>query len=161
MDLDLAIQNSLKGGIMKNAMHSVVSNYGRTYELHTITKQGAETGFPISQSVSMLNNPITTITPLSYSSETVDRLGAEGHAKISNGMNILLAGNPKTGFEAELVKNASHLGGNAWTPATINNSNFDTLGNRVSNPLTSSIGNLNHNPSVNMNGVKLHKTRRF
>jgi hypothetical protein len=161
MNLDLAIQNSLKGGIMKNAMHSVVSNYGRTFELHSVTTKNAETGFPIPQSVSMLNNPLTKITPMSYSSESVDRLGAEGHGKISNGMNILKAGNPKTGFEAELVKNASHLGADSWTPAPINNSHFDVLGNRTTNPLTSAIGNLTNSPSVNMNGVKLHKTRRF
>ena len=36
MNLDLAIKNTLKMGAMENAMNSVVSNYGQTYELHAI-----------------------------------------------------------------------------------------------------------------------------
>ena len=161
MNLDLAIQNSLKGGVMKNAMHSVVSNYGRTYELHSVTKKNAEMAFPTSQTSSLLSRPVANITPLSYSSENVDRMGPSGHSKISNGMNILSSGSPKTGFDAELINNASHVGNSAWTPAPINNSSFDVLGNRKSNPFVNTIGNLNHNPSVNINGVKLNKTRRF
>jgi hypothetical protein len=147
--------------MMKNAMHSVVSNYGRTYELHSVSHKNAETGFPIQQTSSLLSNPVAKITPLSYSSESVDRLGAEGHVKVSNGMNILGAGKPNTSFDAELVKNAPHLGNSAWTPAPINNTTFDVLGNRSSNPFVNTIGNLNQNPSVNINGVKLSKTRRF
>jgi len=161
MNLDLAIQNSLKGGVMKNAMHSVVSNYGRTYELHTVTSKNAEVGLPTQQTSNILSKPVAKITPLSYSSESVDRMGAEGHNKIRNGMNILNAGQPKTGFEAELVKNASHLGDSAWAPAPITNSSFDVLGNRTSNPFGNTIGNVSHSSSVNINGVKLSKTRRF
>ena len=34
MNLDLAIQNALRRGPLDNAMHSVSSNYGQTFELH-------------------------------------------------------------------------------------------------------------------------------
>tara|TARA_Y100000310_G_scaffold341272_1_gene439913 strand:+ start:1190 stop:1570 length:381 start_codon:yes stop_codon:yes gene_type:complete len=34
MNLDLAIKNALRRGPMDNAMHSVSSNYGQTFELH-------------------------------------------------------------------------------------------------------------------------------
>ncbi len=36
MNLDLAIKNTLKMGAMENAMNSVVSTYGQSYELHAI-----------------------------------------------------------------------------------------------------------------------------
>ena len=36
MNLDLAIKNTLKMGAMDNAMNSVVSTYGQSYELHAI-----------------------------------------------------------------------------------------------------------------------------
>ena len=36
MNIDLAISNALKRGPMESAMHSVVSNYGQSYELHAI-----------------------------------------------------------------------------------------------------------------------------
>ncbi len=36
MNLDLAIKNALKRGPMDNAMHSVSSNYGQTFELHAV-----------------------------------------------------------------------------------------------------------------------------
>ena len=34
MNIDLAIKNALKRGPMDNAMHSVSSNFGQTFELH-------------------------------------------------------------------------------------------------------------------------------
>ncbi len=36
MNLDLAIQNTLKRSPMENAMYGVVSNLGQSFELHAI-----------------------------------------------------------------------------------------------------------------------------
>ncbi len=162
MNLDLAIQNSLKGGVMKNAMHSVVSNYGRTYELHALTAKQAETGFPIQQKTVDANGfLVQKITPMQYSSEEIDRVGVDAHSKLKTNMNILNAEQFGESFESELVRTAPQVSSNAWTPTPIDNSNFDTLGNRHNLPYANLVGNVNHTSGVNMNGVKLFKTRRF
>ena len=36
MNLDMAIRNALKQGVLSNAMHSLNSEYGRSFELHSI-----------------------------------------------------------------------------------------------------------------------------
>jgi len=41
MNLDLAIQNTLKRSPMDSAMHGVLSNFGGQYELKSYTENGS------------------------------------------------------------------------------------------------------------------------
>jgi hypothetical protein len=147
---------------MKNAMHSVVSNYGRTYELHSLNQKHAETGFPIQQKAVDANGfLVQKITPLQYSSEEIDRLGVNAHAKISTNLNILNSEQFGPDYAGALIKEAPQVSTSAWIPAPINNFNFDMLGNKNNLPLANIVGNVNHTAGVNLNGVKLSKTRRY
>ena len=63
MNLDIAIQNTLKRGPMENAMHGVMDNHGGRYQLtsYTSSAKGAEAifGRPMG---SMANNPLSRPT---------------------------------------------------------------------------------------------------
>ena len=84
MNLDLAIQNTLKRGPLDNALHGVISNYGQTYELHAIPQTiknaedmfGTSVGFmapnpmakasiPWAAEVSFVDTAIPSHTPFS------------------------------------------------------------------------------------------------
>ena len=69
MNLDIAIQNTLKRSEMENAMHGVVDNYGGRYQLtsYSSTAKGAEAIFGKKMGTMSSNN----LRPVSYTHLTL------------------------------------------------------------------------------------------
>ena len=56
MNLDLAITNAIRRGPMESAMHSVVSNYGQSYELHAIPQTIKKAEEMFGQKIAMVSH---------------------------------------------------------------------------------------------------------
>ena len=70
MNLDLAITNAIRRGPMDSAMHSVVSNYGQSYELHALPQT-------IKRAEEMFGQKIATATHASIDSVSTIPWAAE------------------------------------------------------------------------------------
>tara|TARA_R110000824_G_scaffold130831_2_gene292745 strand:- start:133 stop:516 length:384 start_codon:yes stop_codon:yes gene_type:complete len=100
MNLDLAIRNTLKMGAMENAMNSVVSTYGQSYELHAIPYDvkraeqimGSKVGMAQSNPLARANStsqPIPWIDGVHHADTTVP-------SPITMASNDVMRNSPKT-----------------------------------------------------------------
>ena len=111
MNLDLAIQNTIKRSPMENAMHGVISNLGQSFELHAIHNTVRSAEQIMGQKVGVAHtNPLAKPTATNQKVAWIDGVHHADTmvpAPITMSSNDILRNSPKSyPFEAPIGTNA-------------------------------------------------------
>ncbi len=110
MDIDLAIQNTLRRSPMENAMHGVVSNLGQSYELHAIPQTVRKAEEILGHKVGVahsnpLAKPVATAQPIAWI-DNVHHADTMVPAPITMSKSDILGNTPKYPFGRAIGNNS-------------------------------------------------------